>query len=171
MTSPGSDDVTGENVSAMLDTIPNTSQRTAYGPDDVGSGCPAVPPLGWQSRLGGRLGLHRRPKPTRTTPSTGGLGLVHRRPEKPTRTTPSTGEADSDYTVDRRGRLGIHRRPEPTRTTPSTGADSDYTVDRSRLGLHRRPEPTRTTPSTGADSGYVPACHGPGDAVDLPRGP
>ena len=28
------------------------SQMTIYGPDDVGSGYPAVPPLGWQSRPG-----------------------------------------------------------------------------------------------------------------------
>jgi hypothetical protein len=119
------------------------------GPDDVGSGYPAVPPLGWQAG-----------RPTRTTPSTGeadsdyavdrrGRLRLRRRPERPTLTTPSTGEADSDYAVDRRGRLGLRRRPErPTRTTPSTGeADSDYVVDRrGRLGLRRRPErPTRDT--------------------------
>jgi hypothetical protein len=34
-------------------------------PAIVGSGYPAVPLLGWQSRLGGRLGLHHRPEPTR----------------------------------------------------------------------------------------------------------
>jgi hypothetical protein len=131
----------------MLDSIPNTSQRTAYGPDDVGSGCPAVPPLGWQSRLGGRLGLRRRPKPTRTTPST---------------------EADSDYAVDR-SRLG--RRPEPTRTTPSTGADSDYIVDRSRLGLvHRRPErPTRDTCLYATGRGTPWTCRVAREA--LPHGP
>jgi hypothetical protein len=37
------------------------SQKTIYGPDDVGSAYPAVLLLGWPDRLGGRLDLRRRP--------------------------------------------------------------------------------------------------------------
>ena len=66
--------------------LTRSSQRTIYGPDDVGSSYTAVLLLGWPGRPGGRLGLRRRP-----------------------------GWADSDYAVYRLGRQPPIRTTAPTR--------------------------------------------------------